>query len=259
MKTVKVSRYITPLREGGSLPAIVEADDRELYVLKFRGAGQGSKALIAELIAGELARAVGLPVPALVRADLNPVLGRNERDPEIRDLINASAGPNLALAYLAGAIAFDPIAPPEIDSGLASQIVWIDAFLLNVDRTAKNPNLLIWNHELWLIDHGAALYFHHNWADAGANVANPFPRIKDHVLLPHASQLPQADADLRSKLANVQIDQVLSEIPDEWLADEPAVGNAAKLRAAYGSWLAGRLQQSSLFLAEAERARARLV
>jgi len=259
MKTVKVSRYITPLREGGSLPAIVEADDRELYVLKFRGAGQGSKALIAELIAGGLARAVGLRVPELVRADLDPVLGRNERDPEIRDLINASAGPNLGLAYLAGAIAFDPIAPPKIEPGLASQIVWVDAFLLNVDRTAKNPNLLIWNHELWLIDHGAALYFHHNWADAGASVANPFPRIKDHVLLPKASQLAQADAELRSKLAEVQMEKVLSEIPDEWLADEPEVGNAAKLRAAYGSWLAGRLRQSSLFLSEAERARAQLV
>ncbi len=259
MKTVKVSRYITPLREGGSLPAIVEGDDRELYVLKFRGAGQGSKALIAELIAGELARAVGLRVPELVRADLDPVLGRNERDPEIRDVINASAGPNLGLAYLAGAIAFDPIAPPKIEPGLASQIVWVDAFLLNVDRTAKNPNLLIWNHELWLIDHGAALYFHHNWADAGASVANPFPRIKDHVLLPKASQLAQADAELRSKLAEVQMEKVLSEIPDEWLADEPEVGNAAKLRAAYGRWLAGRLQQSSLFLAEAERARAQLV
>ena len=259
MKTVKVSRYITPLREGGSLPAIVEADDRALYVLKFRGAGQGSKALIAELIAGELARAVGLRVPELVRADLDPVLGLNERDPEIRDLINASAGPNLGLAYLAGAIAFDPIAPPKIEPGLASQIVWVDAFLLNVDRTAKNPNLLIWNHELWLIDHGAALYFHHNWADAGASVANPFPRIKDHVLLPKASQLAQADAELRSKLAEVQMEKVLSEIPDEWLADEPEVGNAAKLRAAYGSWLAGRLRQSSLFLSEAERARAQLV
>jgi len=259
MRTVKVSRYITPLREGGSLPAIVEADDRELYVLKFRGAGQGSKALVAELIAGELARAVGLRVPELVRADLDPVLGRNERDPEIRDLINASAGPNLGLAYLAGAIAFDPIAPPKIERALASQIVWMDAFLLNVDRTAKNPNLLIWNHALWLIDHGAALYFHHNWADAGASVANPFPRIRDHVLLPQASQLPQADAELRSKLAQVRLGEVLSQIPDEWLAAEPEIGNAAKLRAAYGSWLAGRLQQSSLFLAEAERARARLV
>src|SRR5713226_7473697 len=194
MKTVKVSRYITPLREGGSLPAIVEADDRELYVLKFRGAGQGSKALIAELIAGELARAVGLRVPELVRADLDPVLGLNERDPEIRDLINASAGPNLGLAYLAGAIAFDPIAPPEIEPLLASQIVWLDALVLNVDRTARNPNLLIWNSELWLIDHGAALYFHHNWRDADARVRSPFPQIKEHVLLPLASQLGLVDA-----------------------------------------------------------------
>src|SRR5258707_13477183 len=146
MKTVSVTRYLTPLREGGSLPALVEADDGNLYVLKFRGAGQGAKALIAEVVAGGLARTVGLHVPELVRAELDPVLGRNEPDPEIRDLINASAGPNLGLAYLAGAIAFDPIAPPQVDPRLASQIVWLDAFVLNVDRTEKNPNILIWNH-----------------------------------------------------------------------------------------------------------------
>src|SRR5216683_3417090 len=259
MKTVKVSRYITPLREGGSLPAIVEADDRELYVLKFRGAGQGSKALIAELIAGELARAVGLRVPELVRADLDPVLGLNERDPEIRDLINASAGPNLGLAYLAGAIAFDPIAPPKIEPGLASQIVWIDAFLLNVDRTAKNPNILIWNHELWLIDHGAALYFHHHWPDAIARVRSPFAQIKDHVLLPVASELDTVDADFRSRLTEKAIQQVVSAIPAEWLSPEPTVGDAPKLRTAYQAWLVDRLQLSSALIDEAKRARAKLV
>ncbi len=259
MKTVTVTRYITPLREGGSLPAVVEADDDKLYVLKFRGAGQGSKALVAEFIAGELARALGLRVPELVVARLDPVLGRNEPDPEIRDLINASPGPNLGLAYLAGAIAFDPIAPPQLDSRLASEIVWLDAFLLNVDRTAKNPNLLIWNRELWLIDHGAALYFHHNWSDAGSHVRNRFVRIKEHVLLAQASQLRALDSDLHSKLAKVDLGEVVSGIPDEWLPAEPEVGDAAALKAAYRSWLGDRLQVSSLFVTEAERARANLV
>lgn len=259
MKAVSVTRYITPLREGGSLPAVVEADDGNLYVLKFRGAGQGSKALVAELIAGQLARAVDLRVPELVRAELNAVLGRNEPDPEIRDLINASAGPNLGLAYLPGAIAFDPIAPPKVEPRLASKIVWLDAFLLNVDRTAKNPNLLIWNDELWLIDHGAALYFHHNWPDAAARVQSPFPQIKQHVLLPQASQLRPVDAELRSKLATVDISAVLSDIPDQWLPPEPEVGDPSKLRAAYQSWLVERLKVSSLFVAESERARANLV
>src|SRR5713226_447901 len=218
MKTVTVTRYLTPLREGGSLPAVVEADDGNLYVLKFRGAGKGCKALVAEWIVGGIARALGLRVPELVRAELDPVLGRNEPDPEIRDLINASAGPNLGLAYLAGAIAFDPIAPPKVEPLLASQIVWLDALVLNVDRTARNPNLLIWNSELWLIDHGAALYFHHNWRDAGARVRSPFPQIKEHVLLPLASQLRLVDAALGSKLTLQTISQVIADSPEEWLA-----------------------------------------
>jgi len=259
MKTVGVTRYITPLREGGSLPAVVEAEDGNLYVLKFRGAGQGAKALVAELIAGELARAVSLRVPELVIAELDPILGRNEPDPEIRDLINASGGPNLGLAYLAGAIAFDPIAPPPVEPRLASEIVWLDAFLLNVDRTAKNPNLLIWNRELWLIDHGTTLYFHHNWPDAKARVQSPFPQIKDHVLLPQSSMLVQIDAEMRAKLTKVDLRRLLSAIPDQWLPPEADIGNASKLRAAYQTWLVDRLQVSSLFVAEAERARAKLV
>ena len=259
MKTVTVTRYITPLREGGSLPAVVEADDGNLYVLKFRGAGQGAKALIAEVVTGGLARAVGLRVPELVRAELDPVLGRNEPDPEIRDLINASPGPNLGLAYLAGAIAFDPIAPPKVEPGLASQIVWLDALMLNVDRTAKNPNLLIWNRELWLIDHGASLYFHHNWPDAEARVRSAFPQIKNHVLLPNASQLRSVDVALRLRLTPDAIGEVISQIPEEWLTAEPEIGSPAKLRAAYQGWLAARLQVSSVFVDEAERARAKLV
>jgi hypothetical protein len=259
MKTVTVTRYLTPLREGGSLPAVVEADDGNLYVLKFRGAGQGCKALVAEWIVGGIARALGLGVPELVRAELDPVLGRNEPDPEIRDLINASAGTNLGLAYLAGAIAFDPIAPPQVDPRLASQIVWLDAFVLNVDRTAKNPNILIWNHELWLIDHGAALYFHHNWPVARARARSPFVQIKDHVLLPVASELDTVDADFRSRLTEKDILQVVSATPTEWLAPEPTVGDAPKLRAAYQTRLADRLQLSSVFIDEAKRVRSKLV
>src|SRR5260370_29385420 len=233
MKTVTVTRYLTPLREGGSLPAVVEADDGNLYVLKFRGAGQGCKALVAEWIVGGIARALGLRVPELVRGGLDPVLGRNEPDPEIRDLINASAGPNLGLAYLSGAIAFDPIAPPQVDPRSGSQIVWLDAFVLNVDRTAKNPNILIWNHELWLIDHGAALYFHHNWRDAIARVLSPFAQINDHVLLPVSSELDAVDATFRSMLTQQAIHQAGSAIPAEWLAPEQAVGDAPKLQPAY--------------------------
>jgi hypothetical protein len=259
MKTVSVTRYLTPLREGGSLPAVVEADDGRLYVLKFRGAGQGSKALVAEWIVGGIAQALGLRVPELVKAELDPVLGRNEPDPEIRDLINASAGTNLGLAYLAGAIAFDPIAPPRVDPRLASQIAWLDALVLNVDRTAKNPNILIWNHELWLIDHGAALYFHHNWPDAEAGVRSPFAQIKDHVLLGLASELDTVDTDFRSKLTPKAIHQVVSAIPAEWLAPEQTLGGAPKLRAAYQTWLVDRLQLSSRFVDEAKRARAKLV
>jgi hypothetical protein len=259
MKPVTVTRYLTPLREGGSLPAVVEADDGNLYVLKFKGAGQGSKALVAEWIVGKIAQALGLLVPELVTAKLDPVLGRNEPDPEIRDLINASAGLNLGLAYLAGAIAFDPIAPPHVDAQLASQIVWLDAFVLNVDRTAKNPNMLVWKNQLWLIDHGASLYFHHNWPDAAARVRSPFAQIKTHVLLPAASQLESVDADFRSRLTEKSIEPALSAIPDEWLAPEPTLGSAPKIRAGYQSWLAERLQLSSVFIDEAKRARAELV
>lgn len=259
MKTVTVTRYLTPLREGGSLPAVVEADDGSLYVLKFRGAGQGSKALVAEWIVGGIARALGLRIPELVKAELDPVLGRNEPDPEIRDLINASAGTNLGLAYLAGAIAFDPIAPPKVDPRLASQIVWLDAFVLNLDRTAKNPNILIWNQELWLIDHGAALYFHHNWSESAARARSPFGQIKDHVLLPLASELDAVDVEFRSRLTPKAIQQVVSAIPAEWLVPEPMLGDTPKLRAAYQAWLADRLRLSSIFIDEAKRARAKLV
>src|SRR6266540_5063187 len=199
LRTVIATRYVTPLREGGSLPAIVEADDDGMYVLKFRGAGQGPKALIAELVAGEVARASGLPVPEIVFVELAPALARTEPDPEIQHLIRASAGLNLALDYLPGAVTFDPVAEKP-DAELASSVVWFDAYVTNVDRTPRNTNLLLWHRRLWLIDHGAALYFHHAWRDHRAAARALFPRIKEHVLLSLASALPEADAELASRL-----------------------------------------------------------
>src|SRR5258708_9024 len=190
VRTVTATRYVTPLREGGSLPAIIEADDDGMYVLKFRGAGQGPKALIAELVAGELARAAGLPVPEIVFVELDPELARTEPDPEIQDLIRASAGLNLALDYLPGSITFDPVVDKP-DPGLASSVVWLDALISNVDRTPRNPNILTWHKKLWLIDHGASLYFHHASSDFVSRARRPFPQIKDHVLLPFATQLTE--------------------------------------------------------------------
>ena len=198
IRSINVTRYITPLREGGSLPALVEADDKFLYVLKFRGAGQGTKALIAELLGGEIARALGLRVPEIVFANLDIAFGRIEGDEEIQDLLKASTGLNLGLHYLSGSITFDALAV-SIDSRLASQIVWLDALLLNVDRTVRNTNMLWWNKELWLIDHGAALYFHHNWQD-WENPKRPFAKIKDHVLLPIADNLDEVTYSCRQLL-----------------------------------------------------------
>ena len=219
LRTVNVIRYITPLREGGSLPALVEADDDFLYVLKFRGAGQGTKALIAELIAGEIARILGLRVPELVFVNLDVAFGRTEPDEEIQDLLRASEGLNLGLHYLSGAITFDPILN-AIDTRLASQIVWLDAFLMNVDRTARNTNMLMWHKELWLIDHGAALYVHHtgpNWPELSQR---PFVQIKDHVLLAQATELEMVDTEFRQKLTPERIQAVAALIPDEWLTNE---------------------------------------
>src|SRR5882762_4687826 len=194
-RTVVATRYVTPLREGGSLPAIIEADDDGMYVLKFRGAGQGPKALIAELVAGEVARAAGLPVPEIVFVELDPELARAEPDPEIQDLIRASTGLNLALDYLPGSVMFDPVAE-QPDADLASAIVWFDAYVTNIDRTARNTNMLMWHRRLWLIDHGAALYFHHSWTNYRERSSDAFPLIKDHVLLKLAGSLPEIDQQL---------------------------------------------------------------
>ena len=255
LRTVTATRYVTPLREGGSLPAIVEADDDGLYVLKFRGAGQGPKALVAELIAGELGRALGLRVPEIVFIELNPELARTEPDPEIQDLIRASAGLNLALDYLPGVIAFDPVVDkPEAE--LASQIVWFDAYVTNVDRTPRNTNLLIWHGNLWLIDHGAALYFHHDWAKYVERSRSPFAQIKDHVLLPFAAALPETDARLSARVTPALLRDILSLVPDEWLAADALFANPGARRAAYMDYLLARLDTPRAFVKEAADARA---
>ncbi len=254
MRTVTASRYVTPLREGGSLPAIVEADDEGLYVLKFRGAGQGPKALIAELLSGEIGRLLGLPIPEIVYMNLPPDLARTEPDAEIQSLIAASAGLNLALDFLPGSITFDPLVY-QPDAQLASAIVWFDAFICNVDRSARNVNMLLWHRKLWLIDHGAALYFHHAWTRGDNPSANPFARIKDHVLLRLASQLEHTDAHMRQLLTEDKIAAVVALIPDSWMVEEAAFGKLQQ-RAAYVEFFAKRLAGSRVFLDEALRARA---
>src|SRR5690554_3452945 len=216
ISTVQVIRYVTALREGGSMPAIIEADDGFLYVLKFRGAGQGERALIAELIGGEIARALGFKVPEIVFATLSDDFGRTEPDEEIQDLLQFSVGLNLGLHYLAGSITFDPVVN-TVDDKTASQIVWMDSLLTNVDRTAKNTNMLIWNKELWLIDHGASLYFHHSWDKWKEQAKRPFVQIKNHVLLAEAAQLDSVDQEFKAILTEERIRSIVSLIPDEWL------------------------------------------
>ena len=259
LRRVTATRYVTPLREGGSLPAIVEADDAGLYVLKFRGAGQGPKALIAEVLAGELARAMGFRVPELVLTELEPELGRAEPDSEIRLLLKASAGLNLGVDYLPGSITFDPVAGPAPGPEEASELVCFDGYVMNVDRTAKNPNLLCWHHALWLIDHGAALYFHHGWKDALKAATSPFPPIRHHVLLSWASGLSAAEAKLHQRLTPEVLERTVALIPDEWLRADSGFESAQAQREAYLTWLRARLAASATFVQEAERVRAQLV
>jgi hypothetical protein len=257
IRKVSVTRYVTPLREGGSLPAIVEADDGFLYVLKFRGAGQGVKALIAELIGGEIARTLGLRVPEIVFANVDSAFGRTEPDEEIQDLLKFSEGLNLALHYLSGAINFDPVAN-KVDSLLASQIVWLDALLMNVDRTVRNTNILMWRKELWLIDHGASLYFHHTWNNWEEQTLKPFVQIKDHVLLQWSSEIEKADATFRALITKEKIDSIVNLIPDEWLisASEPG---ADENRRVYEQFLLNRVSHSHTFVKEAQHARQALI
>lgn len=257
MRTVQVTRYVTPLREGGSLPAIAEADDNFLYVIKFRGAGHGTKALISELIGGEIARLLGLKVPEIVFAQLDSAFGRTEGDEEIQDLLKASQGLNLGLHYLSGSITFDPLVTP-ISSRLASEVVWLDSFLLNIDRTVRNTNMLWWNKELWLIDHGAALYFHHSWQN-WQQPQKPFPMIKDHVLLRRATELDAVNKAFCSTLSSEKIRQVVNLVPDEWLENEPAFASVQEHRQAYIQFLENRLMNAHFFVNEANHARTALV
>jgi len=255
LRTVHATRYITPLREGGSLPAVIEADDDGMYVIKFRGAGQGPKALIAELVVGRLAQVLGLPMPDIVLVELDREFARTEPDPEIQDLIRASEGTNLGSDYLPGAINYDPAAM-QPDAELASRIVWFDAFTSNVDRTARNPNLMVWHRQLYLIDHGAALYFHHDWENAGEACGKPFVLIRDHVLLPFASAIAEADAALAPLLTDAVIDAIVAQIPDSWLQGEPAFADSHAYRQAYADYLKRRLQLRAAFVQEAIRAHA---
>jgi HipA-like kinase len=247
MRTVRVTRYVTPLREGGSLPAIVEADDDGLYVLKFRGAGQGARALVAELLSGEIGRALGLPVPEIVFAEVDPDLARTEPDPEIHALILDSAGLNLALDYLPGSVMFDPsVDRPAAD--VASRIVWFDAFVSNVDRTARNTNMLMWHRGLWLIDHGASLYFHHSpgWPAETERARDPFAMIRTHVLLRAATELERVDEALAEMIPVDVLSRIVDLVPEGWLEDP---------RDAYRTYLADRLQRPRAFVEEAVRAR----
>jgi hypothetical protein len=250
IRTITATHYVMPLREGGSLPAIVEGSDDGTWVLKFRGAGQGARALIAELIAGELARVLGLRVPEIVFVDLDPRMAKTEPDPEIQDLLRRSEGLNLALDYLPGSITFDPLVE-KVNARLASTIVWFDALVTNVDRTARNTNMLMWHRELYLIDHGAALYFHHNWDGYRERIRNPFTQIREHVLLRAASELEAVDAELHGRITAEVLEPILASIPDSWMESDD--------RDAYREYLLGRLEGPRAWVEEGIRARALLV
>lgn len=258
LRTTDVNRYIMPLREGGSLPALAEADDGFKYVVKFRGAGHGTKALVAELIGGEITRALGLRVPELVFLRLDEAFGRTEGDEEIQDLLRASTGLNLGLHYLSGAVTFDPVASP-VDPLLASRIVWLDALLTNIDRTVRNTNLLTWKNELWLIDHGAALFFHFSWVNWQKHALSPFVQVKDHVLLPAAGRLEEADAEGRRLLTETKIREIVGLIPDDWLRWNDSPGTPVEIRETYVRFLLDRLAHSSNFVKEARNVRQALI
>jgi hypothetical protein len=258
LRTATATRYVLPLREGGSLPAIVEADDLGMYVVKFRGAGQGERALVAELVAGEIGRALGLAVPEIIFIEIDAALGRNEPDAEIRHLLKASAGLNLALDYLPGSTTFDPAARDVVSPAEASLAVWFDAFTQNVDRTPRNANLLVWHRKLYLIDHGAALYFHHNWETMPQKIESPFADIAQHVLLPWASEIESAARHAHASLSPETFAQILQQVPDAWLESEANGPSAKEKRAVYADFFTRRLAASKVFEEEAIRAHARL-
>jgi hypothetical protein len=251
VRTVRATRYLTPLREGGSVPAIIEADDEGTYVAKFRGAAQGAKALVAEIVCGELGRLLGLPVPQLVLVDVNVLLARSEPDQEIQELLRKSAGLNVGLDYLPGALNWEPPLAPPPDAALAARVVWFDALITNVDRTVKNPNMLIWHRRLHLIDHGAALFFHHSWDGHIQRAKSPFTSINKHALLPLAGDIAAADAELAPKITEAALRAILACVPDDWLTGE-ATPDAT--RAGYVEHLLERLASPRAFVEEAERA-----
>jgi hypothetical protein len=257
MRTVRAVRYVLPFREGGSVPALVEADDDGLYVVKLRGSAQGEKALVAELVAGELARAAGLAVPELALVEVDATLGEAEPDPEISHVLDGSVGQNLGLDYLPGSITFDPAVRPAPDPLVASQIVLFDSFVTNVDRTAKNPNLLVWHTRLWLIDHGASLYVHHGWgpADPLEGSRDPFAFVSRHVLLPWASALGAAAEALSRVITPEVIAGVVAQVPAVWLGGRDGFADEQARRAAYVAWLGDRLAAWPIIAEEAERAR----
>jgi hypothetical protein len=256
LRTVTATRYVTPLREGGSLPALVEADDDGLYVVKLLGAGHGRKALVAELLAGEIARHLGLPVPDQVLVELDGALSKAEPNREIQDLLGRSAGTNIGLDFLPGALAFAPAVGPRPDPDLAASIVWFDAYVTNVDRTPRNPNLIVWHRQLHLIDHGSALYIHHTWREPAEHARRPFEPIRDHVLLPFASSIADADARLAPMVTPSLVADLAADIPDDWLPAEPGLETPDAHRRAYVDYLLARLETPRAFVEEADRARA---
>lgn len=258
LRTVNVTRYITPLREGGSLPALAEADDDFKYVLKFRGAGHGVKALIAELLGGEIAQTLGLKIPEIVFANLDEAFGRSEGDEEIQDLLKGSRGLNLALHFLSGALTFDPVVT-QVDETLASKIVWLDAFITNIDRTVKNTNMLIWHKELWLIDHGATFYFHHSWGDWQKAAVTPFPYIKDHVLLPQAALIEEINEEMIALLPDKKLREITDLIPADWLDWEGFDLSSEEIREVYFQFLVMRRNNANNFVKQIQDARETLV
>ena len=258
LRTVNVTRYITPLREGGSLPALAEADDDFKYVVKFRGSGHGAKALISELIGGVVAKVLKLRIPELVFVQLDEAFGRSEGDEEIQDLLKGSQGLNLGLHFLSGALTYGPVTT-KVDGRTASIIVWMDAFLTNVDRTERNTNMLMWHKDLWLIDHGATLYFHHSWINPEKHALSPFALIKNHVLLPFADQLEAADIECKALLTDEVIREIVNLIPDEWASTLEAGETSESVREVYYQFLSSRLKNSEIFLNEAQNARKTLL